>query len=69
MIYTEKQLFDFMDAKRPVKVTTVDGDVFTGICWAYSSVTNASEFGVDAPSIEVQDTIIFAHDIKEIVFA
>ena len=69
MKYTEKQLFEFMDAKKPVKVTSVDGDVFTGMCWAYSSVTNDSEFGVSAPSIEIEDTVLYTHEIKTIEFA
>ena len=68
MIYTETQLFDFMAAERPVKVTSTDGTVYTGVCFAYSSVANEVDFGVDAPSLEVQDTVLYLHEIKTIEF-
>lgn len=69
MSYTEKQLFDFMDARRPVKVTSVRGNVYSGMCWAYSSGYNLEEEGVDEPSLEVQDTLLFLHEIQKIEYA
>ena len=69
MSYTEKRLFDFMDARRPVKVTSVSGNVYFGMCWAYSSGYNLEEEGVDEPSLEVQDTLLFLHEIQKIEYA
>ena len=69
MIYTEQQLYDFMDAERPVTVTTVDGGKYTGMCWAYSSVTNEADFGIAEASLEVQDTILYLHEIEKIEYA
>lgn len=69
MSYTEKQLFDFMDARRPVTVTSVSGNTYTGMCWTYSSVCNQEEHGVDEPSLEVQDTLLYLHEIKKIEYA
>ena len=68
MSCTEKQLYDFMDAGRAVKVTSVDGKTYTGMCWAYSSVYNQEEYGVDAPSLEVQDTVLYLHEIQKIEY-
>lgn len=68
MKYSEDQLFAFMDARRPVKVTSVNGNVYTGMCWAYSSGSNAEEEGVDEPSLEVQDTLLFLHEIQKIEY-
>ena len=47
--YTMKDLFGFMDAKRPVRVTCTDGRVFEGPCWAYGDVQNEEEYGVAEP--------------------
>ena len=58
--YTMEDLFAFMDAKRPVRVTCTDGRVFEGPCWAYGDVQNEEEYGVDEPSLEVQDTMLFS---------
>lgn len=66
--YTMEALFAFMDARRPVNVTCTDGKVFSGMCWAYSDVFNMEE-GVDEPSLEVQDTILYLHEIQKIEFA
>ena len=68
MIYTEKELNEFMDSRRPVKVTSINGNVYTGMCWVYSSVCNDEEFGVDDASLEVQDTILYLHEIEKIEF-
>ena len=51
--YTMKNLFGFMDAKRPVRVTCTDDRVFEGPCWAYGDVQNEEEYGVDEPGLEV----------------
>lgn len=69
MKYSEDQLFAFMDARRPVKVTSVSGNVYTGMCWAYSSGFNAEEEDIDEASLEVQDTLLFLHEIQEIEYA
>lgn len=69
MKYSEDQLFAFMDARRPVKVTSISGKVYTGMCWAYSSGFNAEEEGIDEPSLEVQDTLLFLHEIQKIEYA
>ena len=61
--YTMEDLFGFMDAKRPVRVTCTDGRVFKGPCWAYGDVQNEEEYGV-----EVQDAMLFSSEIQEIEF-
>lgn len=67
--YTMKDLFAFMDSRLPVKVTSISGKVYSGMCWAYSDVFNMEEDGVDEPSIEVQDTILYLHEIQKIEYA
>ena len=67
--YTMEDLFSFMDARKPVKVTCTDGKVFSGMCWAYSDSFNMEEEGIDEPSLEVQDTILYLHEIQKIEFA
>ena len=69
MKYTERDLFDFMDSQRPVKVTCKDGKTFIGMCWAYSSTFNKEEDGIAEPSIEVWDTVIYLSDIERIEYA
>lgn len=69
MRYSEDQLFLFMDARRPVRVTSTSGNVYEGMCWAYSSGYNAEEEGIDEPSLEVQDTLLFLHEIQKIEYA
>ena len=66
--YTMEDLFSFMDARKPVKVTCADGKVFSGMCWAYSDAFNMEEEGIDEPSLEVQDTILYLHEIQKIEF-
>lgn len=68
-MYTMGELFDFMESGRPVRVTCKDSRVFEGPCWAYGDVQNEEEYGIDEPSIEVQDTMIFSSEIKKIEFA
>ena len=58
-----------MDEKRPVRVTSKTGKIYTGLCWAYSDVFNMEEDGIDEPSLEVQDTILYLHEIQKIEFA
>ena len=67
--YTMEDLFAFMDSRRPVKVTCTDGKAFYGMCWAYSDVFNMEEEGINEASIEVQDTVIFLHEIQRIEYA
>lgn len=67
--YTMKDLFAFMDSKRPIKVTCKDGKSYTGMCWAYSDVFNMEEEGIDEPSIEVWDTMIYLSEIESIEYA
>lgn len=66
--YTEKQLYEFMDARRPVKVTCTDGTAFSGMCWAYSRIHNQEEEGRDEASIEIGDTAIYLSEIQSIEF-
>ena len=68
MSYTEQQLFSFMAEERPVKVTSISGKVYVGLCFAYSSVTNEIDFGINQPSLEVQDTILYSDEIKSIEY-
>lgn len=68
MKYSLKDLFDFMESEKVVKVTCLDGEVFQGRCWAYSSVQNLEEDGVDEPSLEVQDTVLYLSDIQTIEY-
>jgi small nuclear ribonucleoprotein (snRNP)-like protein len=68
MKYTLKDLFDFMESGRPVKVTCKDGKIFQGRCWAYSSVQNMEEDDIDEPSLEVQDTILYLSEIQTIEY-
>ncbi len=69
MKYTMKDLYDFMDAKRPVKVTSKSGKIRTGMCWAYSDVFNMEEDGIDEPSLEVNDTVLYLSEIEKIEYA
>ena len=58
-----------MAEERPIKVTSTSGKVYVGLCWAYSSVTNEADFGVDEASLEVQDTILYQREIEKIEYA
>lgn len=68
MKYSLKDLFDFMESGKQVRVTCTDGKTFTGRCWAYSSVQNLEEDGIDEPSIEVRDTTIYLSEIEKIEY-
>lgn len=70
MKLTEKELFDFMDSGREVRVTCTDGDLLTGRCWAYGSEVAKEEFGEDEPCLDVGcSTIVTLSQIKKIEFA
>lgn len=70
MKYSMEALFDFMDSRRKVKVTCTDGQVFTGLCWAYGSAQNEEEYGVAEPSLEVGPGVSFyASEIEKIEYA
>ena len=66
--YTMKELFDFMESEKEVRVTSVDGKVYTGRCWAYGDVQNDEEYGINEPSLEVQDTTLYASEIEKIEY-
>ncbi len=68
MKYTQKDLFDFMESEKQVKVTCTDGKTFMGRCWAYSAVQNEEEDGIDEPSLEVQDTMLYLSEIEKIEY-
>ena len=69
MTYSEKQLFDFMDSGRPVLVTCDDGQQFRGECLAYSRVYNEEEFDRFEPSIQIDDTTLYASEIEKIEYS
>jgi len=66
MKYTEKELYDFMDTQREVKVTCTDGQEFTGQCWAYCAVVCKEEYGIDEPCLDVGSTQIRSSEIEKI---
>ena len=68
MKYSMKELFDFMESGRQVKVTCTDGKTFSGRCWAYSDVGNIEEDGVAEPSLEVGSTTIYQSEIQSIEY-
>ncbi len=68
MKYTMRDLFDFMESGKQVRVTSVDGKTFSGRCWAYSDVCNLEEEGIDEPSLEVLDTMLYLSEIQSIEY-
>ena len=68
MKYTVEDLFAFMESGKEVKVTCDTGETFSGRCWAYTEATNLEEYGIDEPSIEVQDTVLYLSDIQKIEY-
>lgn len=68
MKYTMRDLYDFMDAGRPVKVTCTDGQIFTGLCWAYYDVIDMRDSDIEEPYLEVQDTALRLNKIDRIEF-
>ena len=69
MSYTEKELFDYMDSRRPVRVECTDGAVFIGPCWAYGATVSEEEFGMAEPLLDVGGTTLRISDIEKIEFA
>lgn len=67
---TEKELFDYMDSRRAVRVTCTDGQIFTGKCWAYGTVVSGEEFGIYEPTLDIGcGTVLAASKIEKIEFA
>ena len=67
---TEKELFDFMDSGRDVRVTCMDGDVLIGRCWAYGAEVSKEEFGEREPCLDVGcGTIVWLSEIVKIEYA
>lgn len=58
--YTEKDLFDFMDSGRTVRVTDDAGHEHVGRCWAYGAVTSEEEFGIAEPALDVGCSVVLA---------
>ncbi len=63
---TGRDLFDFMDSGKKVRVVCKDGAEFTGRCFAYSAGHLAESDGIDDYGIEVGDTLISLHEIRSI---
>lgn len=60
MSYTEKDLFEYMDSGRIVRVTDDEGTEHVGQCWAYSSVVSQEEFGISEPCMDVGCSVVLA---------
>lgn len=70
MSYTEKDLFEFMDSGRTVRVTDGDGKEHVGQCWAYGAVTSEEEFGIAEPSLDIGCGVVLAlSEIQKIEYA
>ena len=70
MSYTEKQLYEFMESQKPVKVTSVNGTVYTGLCWAYSEVVSEEDYGIAEPTLDVGCSVLLAlSEIQKIEYA
>lgn len=70
MTVTEKEMFDFMDSRRNVRVTCTDGDVLVGQCWAYGAEVSEEIFGEKEPCLDVGcSTIIPMSQIDRIEYA
>lgn len=57
-----------MESERPVRVTDIEGRVFSGRCWAYLDSFDPENDDADEPCLDVQDTILFLHEIEKIEF-
>lgn len=68
MKYSMKELFDFTESGKQVKVICTDGKIFSGRCWAHSDVCNMEEDGIDEPSLEVESTMIYQSEIESIEY-
>ena len=60
MSYTEKELFEFMDSGRIVRVIDDAGTEHVGQCWAYGAVTSKEEFGIAEPALDVGCSVVLA---------
>lgn len=70
MRYTEKDLFDYMDSGRVLRVTVCGGQTFAGRCWAYGAVVSEEEFGIAEPCLDVGcSTVLALSEIERIAFA
>ena len=67
--YTVQELFSFMESEKPVRVTDIKGRVFSGRCWAYIDSFDPENDENDEPCLDVQDTILFLHEIEKIELA
>ena len=69
MKVTEKELFDFMESGREVRVTCTDGEILEGKCWAYGAAVSSEEFDEDEPCLDVGcSTIVPLSQIKKIEY-
>ena len=68
MSYTERDLFAYMDAGQPVRVTSKAGNVHEGMCWAYSAAYNADAEDREEASIEVGNVSVYLSEIKSIEY-
>lgn len=68
MSCTEKEMFEAMDSRKVVRVTCVDGQVFTGPCWAYSAVTNQEDFDIPEATLEIGSTSLLQSEIEKIEY-
>ena len=69
MSYQEKDLFDYMDSGRIVRVIDVDGRKYDGRCWAYSAAVSKEEFGITEPCLDIGcSTVLALSEIKNIEF-
>ena len=65
---TGKDLFDFMDSGRKVKVTCKDGMEFSGYCLAYSDVFLEESDGVRDYGLDIDGTLIFLHEMQSVEY-
>ena len=68
MKYSMKELFDFMESGKQVKVIGTDGKFFSGRGGAHSDGGNMEEDGIDEPSLEVESTMIYQSEIESIEY-
>ena len=57
-----------MDSRKVVRVTCIDGQVLTGLCWAYSAVTNQEDFDIPEATLEVGSTSLLQSEIEKIEY-
>lgn len=67
-ILSGKDLFDFMESGKKVKVTCTDGSEFTGHCLAYSDVYLADSDGIDDYGLDVDGTMVYLHEIQSVAY-